>query len=90
MARGGQSLASQRGVQGSTAGLSMGDAKIYCCVSMQIPVFGTQFGNCENTDMILKQMKIILDLLFQFIGVFLFLISRCLVCPNHTKLNHIA
>jgi len=41
----------------------------------------TEFGN---------RSKIIVDLLFQFIEVFLFLVSRHLVCPKHTKINHIA
>ena len=37
-----------------------------------------------------NRSKIISDLLFQFIRVFLFLISRCLVCPSHKKINHMA
>jgi hypothetical protein len=41
----------------------------------------TWFGN---------RSRIISDLLFLFIRVFLFLIGRCLVYSDHTKLNHMA
>jgi hypothetical protein len=75
-----------------TTGWSMWDAKIYCCVSMQIQVFGTQFCNCEDTDMIWKQMQnyLLFVVSVYLIRVFFFLVSRCLVCPNHTKINHMS
>jgi hypothetical protein len=35
----------------------MWDAKIYCCVSMQIPVFDSQFGKLQDMDTLWKQKQ---------------------------------
>jgi len=87
---GGQVLVSQLGDLGSASGLSMWDAKIFVVFRCRFQYLAHNLANVKTQTEFGNERKFILDLLFQFIEVFLFLISRHLVCPKYTKMNPIA